>query len=235
MNTAQPAKPGGFPFVVAAACALLPFLAVHGAYLLAADAGQVAWCIPYLDSCTSISATGRRAPASFVFKGVMLPAAMLIAVFWWIQARWLRASGDSSARVTWMQYLGWIASLGLVLYVIVLGEVGDWWRTQRRIGTILFFSFTYLAQLLFADALRRQAGGTDSAAGRTARRILGVCGLMLAIGIGSVVSEASNEAFHDRIEDAIEWVLALLLEVNFLLCALLWRNLPWRLEFRPAH
>jgi len=235
MNSALQAGPGRFPFVVAVACALLPFLAVHLAYLLAADAGQVAWCIPYVDSCTSISATGRRPPASFIFKGVMLPAAMLIAVFWWIQGHWLRASGDKSARVAWMQGLGWIASLGLVLYVIVLGEVGDWWRTQRRIGTILFFSFTYLAQLLFADALRRQAAGAASCTGRTARRILGVCGLMLAIGIGSVISEASNEAFHDGIEDAIEWVLALLLEVNFLLCAILWRDLPWRLEFRPAY
>jgi hypothetical protein len=58
---------------------------------------------------------------------------------------------------------------------------------------------------------------------------------MLAIGIGSLVSETTNEALHDRIEDAIEWTLALLLEVNSLFCAILWRDLPWRLEFRPAH
>ncbi|MEE4110897.1 MAG: hypothetical protein V2I24_16210, partial [Halieaceae bacterium] len=79
------------PLIVAAGCALLPFVAVHIAYLLAADAGQVPWCNPYVDSCTSISATGRQPPASFVFKGVMLPCAMLIAVFWWLQWRWLQA------------------------------------------------------------------------------------------------------------------------------------------------
>ncbi|MEE4277036.1 MAG: hypothetical protein V2I82_01060 [Halieaceae bacterium] len=219
------------PLLVALGCALLPFLAVHLSYLLAADTGHVPWCLPYVDSCTSISATGRNAPASFVFKGSMLPAAMLIAVFWWLQADWLRATGDSGNRVTWMRALGCVASLGLVLYVIVLGEVGDWWRTQRKIGTVLFFSFTYLAQLLFADALRRQQQPSPGVIA-TSKRMLGVCVLMLAIGIGSVISETFNEPVHDRIEYAIEWVLALLLQLNFLFAALLWRQLDWTMAFQ---
>jgi hypothetical protein len=227
----SPQSSSSLPLLVATGCALLPFFAVHLSYLLAADTGLVPWCLPYLDSCTSISATGRHPPASFVFKGMMLPAAMLIAVFWWLQADWLRAAGDSSGRVAWMRALGCIASLGLVLYVVVLGEVGDWLRTQRKIGTVLFFSFTFLAQLLFADALRRQSTTPGDATGRTARRILRVCVLMLTIGIGSVFSEWLNEPVHDEIEDAIEWILALLLQLNFLLIALMWRRLPWKLAY----
>ncbi|MEM6774075.1 MAG: hypothetical protein AAF933_04340 [Pseudomonadota bacterium] len=219
------------PFLVASGCALLPFVAVHWAYVLAADAGHVPWCNPYIDSCTSISATGRRPPGSFPFKGIMLPSAMLIAVFWWLQAHWLATVGGRRGKRSWMLALGWLASLGLVLYVTVLGEVGDWWRLQRKIGTILFFSFTFLAQLLFAAALRRLPREVGTASADCGRRMLRVCMLMLCVGVLSVVVEALNGDLHDRVEDAIEWLLALLLQVNFLLCAMLWYRLPWRLAY----
>jgi hypothetical protein len=229
------------PLIVAAGCALLPFIAVHIAYLLAADAGQVPWCNPYVDSCTSISATGRRPPASFVFKGVMLPSAMLIAVFWWLQWRWLHAAGARTAQLLWMLGLGWLACLGLALYVIVLGEVGDWMRLQRKIGTILFFSFTFLAQLLLAAELRRmplaaiaEGGGDVHRAAVYGRAMLRTCFLMLCIGVLSVVIQAISEPWHDAVEDAIEWGLALLLQVNFLLVALLWRRPPAELNFDVA-
>ena len=39
--------------------ALLPLAAIHLCYLLAAYLGHVPWCLPYVDSCTSISAAGR--------------------------------------------------------------------------------------------------------------------------------------------------------------------------------
>jgi hypothetical protein len=229
------------PLLVAAGCAVLPFIAVHTAYLLAADAGQVPWCNPYFDSCTSISATGRRPPASFVFKGVMLPSAMLIAVFWWLQWRWLHAAGGRAAQLLWMLGLGWLACLGLALYVIVLGEVGDWLRLQRKIGTILFFSFTFLAQLLLAAELRRIPAAGMAVAGREAARaasfghaMLRTCFLMLCIGVLSVIIQAISEPWHDAVEDAIEWSLALLLQVNFLIVALLWRRPPADLRFHTS-
>jgi len=227
------------PLLVAGGCALLPFIAVHVAYLLAADSGFVPWCNPYIDSCTSISATGRQAPASFVFKGVMLPSAMLIALFWWLQWRWLVCVTEERRRPAWMLGLGVTASLGLALYVIVLGEVGDWLRLQRRIGTILFFSFTFLAQLLLAASLARLVSQGDGQAlhriHRAGRWMLRLCLLMLALGVGSVIIQALSEAWHDAIEDALEWQLALLLQGNFAICAGLWRANPWRLAFVRAN
>lgn len=227
-----------FPFLVALACAVLPFVAVHIAYLLAAQHGFVDWCNPYLDSCTSISATGRRPPASFVFKGVMLPSAMIIAVYWWLQWRWLTQFTTQHRRAAWMLGLGVIASLGLVLYVVVLGEVGDWLRLQRRIGTILFFSFTFLAQLLLAACLSRY--GADGQSPRTRRLVtigrwmLRICVLMLALGIFSVIIQSISEDWHDAIEDALEWQLALLLQLNFLLGAWQWRRADWVLRFEET-
>ncbi len=227
-----------FPFLIALGCAALPFLAVHIAYVVAADHGFVEWCNPYIDSCTSISATGRRPPASFVFKGVMLPSAMLISIYWWLQWRWLTQVTDQHRRAAWMLGLGSVASLGLVLYVIVLGEVGDWLRLQRRIGTILFFSFTFLAQLLLAASLSSYtAAGQSQRTERLAaigRWMLRICVLMLALGIFSVIVQSISEDWHDAIEDALEWQLALLLQLNFLLGAWQWRRADWVLRFEET-
>lgn len=235
MTVPHRSSPLAFPFFIAAGCALLPFIAVHSAYLLAANDSFVPWCNPYIDSCTSISATGRRPPASFVFKGVMLPSAMLIAIYWWLQWRWLTQVAQERARATWMLSLGLIACLGLVLYVIVLGEVGDWLRLQRKIGTILFFSFTFLAQLLLAASLRSSArpetGGDPERLRDIGRWMLRLCVLMLALGVGSVVIQSISEAWHDAIEYALEWQLALLLQLNFLLGAVQWYRAPWELRF----
>ena len=49
---------------------LVPLIGVHAAYLIAVDYGYLHLCVPYLDGCTSISATGRYPPASFLFKAV---------------------------------------------------------------------------------------------------------------------------------------------------------------------
>lgn len=218
------------PLIVSVGCALLPFLAVHCAFFLAASANQVDWCNPYVDSCTSISATGRRPPASFVFRGVMLPSAMLMALYWWLQWFWLGAAAAQRRPRHTMLVLGWLACLGLVLYVTVLGEVGDVWRLQRKIGTVLFFSFTFLSQLLLAGMLRDLPG--DARAAAVGGRLLRLCQIMLVIGVLSVLLQLLSEDWHDRIEDAIEWQLALLLQLNFLFSAGLWRRSDWRLAFR---
>jgi hypothetical protein len=67
---------------------------------LAYAAGLMPWCIPYIDSCTSISATGREPPAFFVFKALMIPAAMLLMAYWLLNARWLRQLGCVSGFFT---------------------------------------------------------------------------------------------------------------------------------------
>jgi hypothetical protein len=223
------------PLIVSIGCALLPFLAVHCAFFLAANAGHVDWCNPYVDSCTSISATGRRPPASFVFRGVMLPSAMLMMLYWWLHWFWLGTVSTHARPRHTMLGLGWLACLGLVLYVTVLGEVGDVWRLQRKIGTVLFFSFTFLSQLLLAGMLRDLPGLDLNAKARASAvggRLLRLCQIMLIIGVLSVLLQLISEGWHDRIEDAIEWQLALLLQLNFLFSAGLWHRSDWHLVFR---
>jgi hypothetical protein len=234
MTSAPSYRPGNLPLFVCLGCALLPFVAVQCAYLLAASHGQVDWCLPYVDSCTSISATGRRPPASFVFRGIMLPSAMLMLIYWWLHWHWLGSVGAAARSRQAMLAMGCVACIGLILYVTVLGEAGGVWRLQRKIGTILFFSLTFLAQLLLAAMLRQVDPEQHPAAPAVGGRLLRLCQVMLVIGVFSVLLQLASERWHDRIEDAIEWQLALLLQLNFLFSAGLWRRSAWQLVFQRA-
>ncbi len=205
--------------------ALVPFVAVHVSYVLAASHGHVEWCFPYIDSCTSISATGRQPPESFVFRALMIPSAMIMMAYWWINYGWLSQLATPSDRA-WPRRvllgLGVAACLGLILYVTVLGEVGTAYARARRTGTILFFSFTFLSQLLLVGQLRRRL--LEPGVRGVLAAMLGVCVTLLAMGILSVVLGAWDQAYYDTVEDAFEWVFSLLLQINFALGYLLWRR-----------
>jgi len=221
--------------IVALLAALTPFLAVHLTYLIAASHGFVDWCIPYIDSCTSISATGRKPPASYVFRALMLPSAIIMMAYWWLNHSWLqslhrRAGFDSRIAAHWMLALGIVACIGLILYVTVLGESGKVWASQRRVGTVLFFSFTFIAQLLMVYQLRQLQSLLPQVPKWLPQTMLMVCQLLLALGLLTVALDAWDEDWYDTLEDAFEWVLSLLLQSNFMLGYFVWRYAGWTLR-----
>jgi hypothetical protein len=128
---------------------LLPIIAAHTSFVIAAIYEHVPWCNPYWHSCMSISATGRNSPEYYFFKATMIPAAIMMILFWQTIYRWLMALGD---RPSWqtraIPTVGFIAALCLILYTTVLGASGDIFHLERRIGVVIYFTFTYLAQLL---------------------------------------------------------------------------------------
>ncbi len=225
--------------IVALLAALLPFFAVHLTWLLAASHGQVEWCNPYTDDCTSISATGRHPPASFVFRATMLPAAMLFVLYWWVNAAWLASlKGRTTARSAsrwdasrWMLVLGLLASFGLILYVTVLGEVGEAWARQRRIGTVLFFSFTFLSQLLLVRQLKAHREALPGMQ-NLVRLMWLLCVALLLTGLSTVILEAWNRPLYKSMDNSFEWVLTLMLQSNFFLGYLVWRKAGLSLEVR---
>ena len=222
--------------LVSLLAALLPFAAVHCTYFVAASHGLVDWCNPYIDSCTSISATGRHPPASYLFRSTMLPVAVILMAYWWLNHAWLihlRRTAPrvgSAAPVHWMLWLGVLAGIGLILYVTVLGEAGDTWARQRRIGTVLFFAFTYLAQLLLVGQLYRLRDCLPEVPFVLVRSMRVLCMVLLAAGVATVALDAWDEDWYETVEDAFEWVLSLLLQLNFLLGHLVWRAAGWRLR-----
>ena len=225
------------PRPVALLAALLPFFAVQATYLVAASYGLVDWCNPYIDSCTSISATGREPPASFVFRATMLPAAVILMAYWWLNHVWLKSlwaqAGQGPGRSrNWMLALGIVASIGLVLYVTVLGVDGDIWRRQRRIGVVLFFSLTYIAQLLLVGQWWHLRPQMPQVPEIYLRAMWLLCFMLLGAGLLTVALDAWDEAYYETVEDAFEWVLSLMLQLNFLLGYLVWRRTGWHLQVR---
>lgn len=204
----------------------LPFLCIHLTYLIAASYGHVDWCIPYWDSCTSISATGRQLPEKLVFKFIMLPVGVVIMAFWWLADQWLIQSGRRTTPI--MRYTGIIAALFLMLYVAALGEAGQTYGTVRRTGITLFFSLSFVAQLLFlsrCNAVNSAASTEQRTVVRWQRRSAVT---LLLIGLTTVLLDMAYSRYDD-IEDAFEWVMMLFVVGQFCSHYWLWQDTGLRL------
>ncbi len=190
-----------------------PIVAIHLTYLVSAAEGYVPWCFPYIDSCTSISATGRHGTAWWLFKATMLPYAGLLILFWHAVARRLRSLGDASRAPGAIYIMGTIAGVFLIVYTVALGAAGELLQLQRRIGIILYFSMTAFCELLLTWRLGH-VPIKDVA--RTFH--LGACASFLTLGLVSVALDATMTDY-DSIEDAFEWTLALIMHLYFLALA----------------
>ena len=186
----------------------LPFIAIHASYLIAATEGYVDWCVPYWDSCTSISKTGREGTAYVWFKATMIPAAIVLFLFWRQLFKWQGLRPEPANKA--LMIVGCIGAVCLAIYTFALGEAGDLFRRQRQIGATVYFTFTYLAQLMLVAWLLKT--GIRSF---WRSYMLTSCIACLVIGIISLLIDANTD-WHDDVEDAIEWVLAFIIDVNFL-------------------
>ena len=210
---------------LALAAGLIPLLTIHATFSVSVLEGHVSLCMPYWDSCTSISRTGRYGTSYFIFKGTMLPAAVLGILFWWLNGRWLRQLGVHTRGVLWLPWLGLIACLALGVYTLALGHAGDGFHLMRRIGVVLYFSLTFICQLLISAGLRSHLLWRH-----TGSRLLNLCQLTLGVGILSVILNGVVPDFYSRKDDAFEWILALLINLHALWLAWLWRKSHFRVR-----
>lgn len=204
---------------------LLPIVAINLSYVIAAATGSVPACIPYIEGCTSISATGRQPPASWLFKPALYVSALAMGLFWLHADRWLTTLGEPSRRYRLaFVWVGMIGALALVVYVYNLGIAGDMYKLMRRYGINIYFGFTYLAQLLLANRLYRLAESAgDSTLFAIARAMIGLCLLLLIIGLYSIPARYFI-ADHTVMERVLEWNFALLMHGWFFLAWLGWKH-----------
>ncbi|WP_166253519.1 hypothetical protein [Marinobacter salicampi] len=208
---------------LALAASLVPLLTIHITFTVSVLEGQIGFCNPYWDSCTSISRTGRYGTSYFIFKGTMLPAALLGILFWWLNSRWLRQLGIHTRGVAWIPGLGLVASISLGAYTLALGHEGDGFNLIRRIGVVLYFSLTFICELLVTAGLRSHPHWE-----RAGTRLLNLCQLALGVGILSVILNGVAPEFYSQKDDAFEWILAVLINAHALWLALLWRRSRFR-------
>lgn len=193
--------------------ALLPVCAVTAAYVLAASYELVPGCNPFLDGCTSISATGRYAPASYVFKPAHLLQSVLLAILWHRLPRDLpvgtRHAGAARA-------CGLVAAAALVVYTLTLGSQTPLYEFMRRFGIYFFFAGTVLAQLLATLAYGTTTISAASTRKRLRNAMLVFSLLPLLLGMINFVGKAVL-ADPDPMENRIEWIAAVIMQGWFLL------------------
>lgn len=210
---------------LAFATGLLPLLVVHISYLVSAWSGYVPWCNPYLDGCASISASGRHGFSYIFFKVGMIPAATLLAIYWWECRLWLLRLGDDRRIMMWaMVICGFVSAVFLVLYTLYLGSRGEFYQFMRRIGVIVYFAFSYLAQLLLLARLQRLR----------LRKLLVLPNYLLrgkmAVVVGLMVFGLASipignfMADKDRIENIVEWWFALMMVSYYFFTWRAWRH-----------
>ena len=210
---------------VALAAWILSWTGPAAAYVLSAIGGYVDWCIPHLTGCDSVSASGRHGWGFYVFKATMLPAAGFTFIYWVLCVRWLALIAEPSRLDNTIFGLGTIGTTFLVLYVVFLGSEGEVYRDLRRYGTVVYFGFTYLAQVLLAKKI------VDSKLEsvvvvwkyRLAAFIL-VTGLLFALAANFFEDD-------DFLQNISEWNCATALTAFPLLTWLLWRRTGFEVRF----
>lgn len=75
---------------LALAAGLLPAVAALAAWQLSTRLELIAACNPFIDGCVSISRAARHDLPNHLFGAIVLPAAVLQGLTWWLAAVWLR-------------------------------------------------------------------------------------------------------------------------------------------------
>lgn len=223
------------------ATGLLPIIAIHASLLLAIVAGAIAPCIPYLDGCASISATGRYEPAVFLFKPAMTVEAVLMVCYWISNAIWLRAlsrvtgqhAGPSTAL---MSILGVVSALALIVYVTFLGTQTPIYEFMRKFGIYFYFLFSVIAQIMLAGKVLGLSKQLELVSVATISRMqLWLAAMPLALGALNLALKLTLDD-ADSAENMIEWTSALLMHVYYVLTYFSWRDTAfgfnWTVELR---
>lgn len=210
---------------------LLPLVATVIAYRLSIQLGLVPECNPFFEGCVSISRAGRHALPNILFRGLLLPAAVLQSMCWILCPGWLRTLGAAPDR--WqcaLPALGVAAGVLLVVYGTFLGTEGEGYRWMRRYGVAFYFGLTCIGMLVVSDKLRRQIRG-GKLERCVAAVLLALCALLPLLGLAHLLLPLwLPEPAIDALENATEWWGGAIFTVFFVALAWAWRSTGFGLQ-----
>jgi len=205
---------------------LVPLAAVSGAFWIGvANEVLPSSCIPFLDGCVSISATGRKPPGSFLFRAVMLPQSVLLVVVWHFSVLWLRSLDPALRKSTIVAIMvsGITGAIAMIIYVTFLGTKEPIYEFMRRIGIYFGFLGAGVAQIIIAVALNRIAKSLPYARLMQVARVMSAMWLtVISLGILNVVLRAILED-TDQWENRIEWSVFIVMQCYFVALYHAWR------------
>lgn len=204
----------------------LPLAATVIAFNLSASLGLIPSCNPFIDGCTSISRAARHGLPNILFRALVLPAALLQCITWWLCATWLREQGAPGNR--WLQALPWLgagAALSLAIYASFLGTDGEVYRWMRRYGVSFYFGLTCLCMLVAGDAMRRLVADRQRRL-HIDRVVLCLCLALPLLGVAHVLLPllTPDESALHALQNATEWWGGALFTAFFALLAWAWRG-----------
>ena len=210
----------GLPLVTA----LAPIIGINLAYWVGVDNGTLPSCIPYLDGCTSISSTGRYPPGDRLFRAVMLPQAVLLALTWHFAVLWLKSLRPQVRASTTILVAGLVGALALIIYVSYLASNDPFYEIMRRYGIYLYFIGTVIAQIAVTASL-------DKSGLRTLMAWL--LAMPFVLGIYNFIQKALIEDLNS-IENRIEWIVSLLMQLWFIALFVAWRRTRFEVAARTG-
>lgn len=190
--------------------------------MIALAQGYEAACIPVWQGCTSISRAARYGDAIFWFRGLMLPMASLLAIYWILHCRWLNDVVGRHYRHGIILLLGFTSALALAIYANFLGTDGDIYRFMRRFGVTFYFAFSMLAQLISIYSLYAIGHRLLPRVNRLVRWQFFLVSLQWLIGLGSLVIISLQPEFKDQANNIVEWNFALMMTLFYAVSAMLW-------------
>ena len=198
---------------------IVPVAGVSLAYWLGVRAEVLPDCIPYLDGCTSISSTGRHMPGSLPFRASLYPQAAFLMFVWWTASAWLSSQGRARYANA-IQFAGLTGAVALIVYVTFLGTKTEFYEIMRQFGIYLYFLGTVVAQTLFTLAIERGA-------------VRNAMGILIAspwvLGIANLLQKELLTT-PNNFENRIEWIVALAMQLWFVLLFRLWTRSGFRVS-----
>jgi hypothetical protein len=214
------------PRTLAILVIILPLLASNGAYLLSASEGSVPWCMPYIDGCTTISQAGRSGNTIFYYRALVMTYSVLLMWFWLYSKSWLELLHGHTTKIALIIFwLGLAGSIALLIYIDFLGTTGEINRFMRRIGAMLYFILTPLAQLLLLKqnyVIFRKKQGV-SIKPKVLQYQFIILLLMLIIGAISIFLLVNNNNSYES-ENIVEWNFSLLVNLYFVGMIFIWKD-----------
>lgn len=205
--------------------AIVPIVGINLAYWIGVDNGTLPSCIPYIDGCTSISSTGRYPPGDRLFRAVMLPQAVILALTWHFTVLWLKSWRPESRATTTILTAGLVGALALIIYVSYLASKDPFYEIMRRYGIYLYFVGTVIAQIAVTAAMKSSR----------LRQIMGALLVMpFVLGIYNFIQKAFIEELNSM-ENRIEWIVSLLMQLWFVGLYVAWRHSKFEIEARTTH
>lgn len=162
-----------------------------------------------------------------MFRAIVIPAAALQGLTWWLCVPWLRGLGATGRSLARLKWLGVAAAGFLVLYASFLGTEGNAYQWMRRYGIVGYFGGTFLCMLVTGGHLRSLAlSGALRLPVRFDLVLLGLLGTLLAMGLANVFVPRllDDPGLGNRLENALEWHAGILYAIYFAALAWLWRR-----------